>query len=182
KKIRAEKKKANIYLWGRISSLSIAYLLSKKNIKSVLLERDFLGAGASGRNAGFLTGGSLSYFETLVQKYGEKKALEKWFYTKGNIDLLKKELGLRENSESYLPKGTLTLLRSSDEKYEKAFKLLESHKYPVKKVLSPLKGFKQAYLFEEEAFNNPVETLSLLRKKIESFCEIKEGINVISIE
>src|SRR5690606_13246846 len=159
KKIRAEKKKANIYLWGRISSLSIAYLLSKKNIKSVLLERDFLGAGASGRNAGFLTGGSLSYFQTLLQKYGEEKALEKWFYTKGNIDLLKKELGLQKNSKSYLPEGTITLLKNSDEKYEKAFKLLEMSKYPIKRIISPLQDFKQAYLFEEEAFNNPMETL-----------------------
>src|SRR5690606_40911226 len=104
------------------------------------------------------------------------------FYTKGNIDLLKKELGLQKNSKSYLPEGTMTLLKNSDEKYEKAFKLLEMSKYPIKRIISPLQDFKQAYLFEGEAFNNPMETLELIRKKIVSFCEVKEGVNVTAIE
>src|SRR5690606_3772651 len=120
KKIDRDVKHSTIIVGGGIAGLSLAYFLSQKGIKTTLLEQEEVGSGASGRNAGFLTGGSLAYFQTLTQSYGEEVALEKWFYTKGNIDLLKNELNLKENSKSFLSEGTLTLLSSKDEKYEKA--------------------------------------------------------------
>lgn len=182
KKINFQVKESVIIVGGGIAGLSIAYWLSKNGVKSLLLEKESIGSSASGRNAGFLTGGSLAYFQTLLTKYGKEKALEKWFYTKNNIDLLIKELDLKKNSKSFIPQGTMTLFKSADKKYDEAFEILKQSNYPVDKIESPLKGFSKAYLFKDEAFNNPMETLSLLKKKVEDHCLILEGVSVSSIE
>ena len=61
---------------GGIAGLSTAYWLLKEdpNLKICILEKGELGAGATGRNAGFITCGSVEHFNRLVGKHGENEA------------------------------------------------------------------------------------------------------------
>tara|TARA_Y100000034_G_scaffold33928_1_gene41503 strand:+ start:17632 stop:18753 length:1122 start_codon:yes stop_codon:yes gene_type:complete len=67
---RNKEKYDHIIIGGGISGLSIAYHLTKRfpNKKIALLEKNDLFYGASGRNAGFLTIGSMNYCSDLINK------------------------------------------------------------------------------------------------------------------
>lgn len=73
-----------LIIGGGISGVSLAYFLEKYSNKNVcVVEKHSLGYGASSRNAGFISTGSLTLFDNMVAKYGQDKALEmKLFYKK----------------------------------------------------------------------------------------------------
>lgn len=98
-----------VIIGGGIAGLSCAYWLEKleSTLSILIIEKGELGDGASGRNAGFLTGGSIGYFQYLVKTYGEEQALEKWKFTTNNVDLMKKEIDLSECD--YREGGTVSL-------------------------------------------------------------------------
>ena len=61
-----------------ISGLSTAYWIHQEdpNIKITIVEKNELGSGATGRNAGFVTCGSVEHFNRMVSKLGESQAWE----------------------------------------------------------------------------------------------------------
>lgn len=74
---------------GGFIGLSVAYwlLLKKPSFKVWVLDHQPLGEGASGRNAGFLTKGSLSFYEHLMNKWGVDSAIEVFNFAKESIEL-----------------------------------------------------------------------------------------------
>lgn len=71
---------------GGISGVSCAHWLKilAPNLKVAVYELKHLGYGATGRNAGFLTCGSINYFSHLQEKKGKDLALEIWESYKEN--------------------------------------------------------------------------------------------------
>ena len=64
-----------------IAGLSTCYWLLKEDpsLKVVLVDKGTIGAGASGRNAGFVTCGSVEHFNRLQEKHGPEEAPNFYF-------------------------------------------------------------------------------------------------------
>ncbi len=79
---------------GGIVGCATAFWLHRldPSLRVAILEARTLGAGASGRNAGFVLQGTASDYLTDVERYGERTARRLWRFTRANRDLLASEL------------------------------------------------------------------------------------------
>lgn len=77
-----------------ISGLSTAYWLQKEDpsLKIAIVEKSRVAFGASGRNAGFITCGSVEHFNRMINKHGLEGATEIWRFAQENLRLLKEEI------------------------------------------------------------------------------------------
>lgn len=103
---------------GGISGLSCAYWLQKEDpsLKIAVIEKYALGSGATGRNAGFITCGSVEHFNRLVGKHGQQEALEIWRFSERNLQLLQEEI-IQGNDKDYLfeKRGSFSLASTETE-------------------------------------------------------------------
>ncbi len=65
-----------------IAGVATAYFLASTGAKVVVLEARGVAEAASGRNAGFLLAGVAENFVAASHRYGERKALRIWHFTK----------------------------------------------------------------------------------------------------
>jgi gamma-glutamylputrescine oxidase len=75
-----------LVIGGGITGVSLMRHLSARGMQGVLVERDHLAAGASGRNAGFLLAGVAESYAAAVRTYGRSDAREIWGLTVENHD------------------------------------------------------------------------------------------------
>lgn len=128
-----------IVIGAGIAGLSTAYWLGHEDpdIKVVVLEKYQHGAGASGRNAGFITCGSVEHFNRLVGKHGPEEALEMWRFSETNLALLKEHIighGPKEQEAlMFEQKGSFSLASTDSELKElkKSAELMASMNIPV---------------------------------------------------
>ena len=110
-----------VIVGGGIAGLSTAYWILKENqgLKVALIEKSQIGDGATGRNAGFITCGSVEHFNRLIAKHGNKDALEIWNFSEKNLELLHTEIinGHEEDLE-FEKKGSFSLASSKEELVE----------------------------------------------------------------
>ncbi|MFT6632516.1 MAG: glycine/D-amino acid oxidase-like deaminating enzyme [Bacteriovoracaceae bacterium] len=110
-----------VIVGGGIAGLSTAYWILKENqgLKIALVEKSQIGDGATGRNAGFITCGSVEHFNRLIAKHGKKEALEIWNFSEKNLELLQTEIinGHEEDLE-FEKKGSFSLASSKEELVE----------------------------------------------------------------
>ncbi|MCB0419547.1 MAG: FAD-binding oxidoreductase [Bdellovibrionales bacterium] len=111
-----------VVIGGGISGLSAAYWLKKEDpsLKIALLEKGEIASGATGRNAGFITCGSVEHFNRLVERWGESRAKEIWMFSETNLELLKSELFAQLSSEDlgelgFEEKGSFSLASTDSE-------------------------------------------------------------------
>lgn len=107
-----------VIIGGGIAGLSAAYWLQKEDptMRISLVEKYELGDGATGRNAGFITCGSVEHFNRLVEKHGEAEAKEIWRYSEVNLELLKEEIFQgRESDLMFEHKGSFSLASTKEE-------------------------------------------------------------------
>jgi glycine/D-amino acid oxidase-like deaminating enzyme len=71
---------------GGITGVSLLHHLRDRGLSAVLVERDHLAAGASGRNAGFLLAGVAESYAAAVRSYGRSRARQTWALTVENHD------------------------------------------------------------------------------------------------
>lgn len=71
-----------------IAGLSTAYALAREGVSVVVLERDRIASGASGRNAGFVLAGVAENFVAACRRYGRERATRIWRTTIANRVLL----------------------------------------------------------------------------------------------
>ena len=100
---------------GGIVGCSTAYWLKRQapSLRVALLEARTLGAGASGRNAGFVLQGTAADYLTDVRRYGERTARRLWHFTRSNRDLIAGEL--RGSAFGWASEGSLTVAGDADE-------------------------------------------------------------------
>jgi len=101
-----------VVVGGGITGVCALHWLARRGVGAVLLERDHLAAGASGRNAGFLLMGVAANYAQAVRTYGRETAREAWEFTAENHALLAALLGGRAG---YARRGSLTLAASAEE-------------------------------------------------------------------
>lgn len=104
-----------VVVGGGIIGCSTAYWLRKRDpsLRVGLLEARTIGAGASGRNAGFILQGTHTDFLSDVETYGDRTARRLWHFTRANRDLLSKELD--GSAFGWTSDGSLTVAGSTDE-------------------------------------------------------------------
>lgn len=73
-----------------ISGASVAWWLREAGLRVVVVDRGDVCAGATGRNAGFVTCGSVEHFSRQVRTHGEDVALGLWRMSQDNIDLIER--------------------------------------------------------------------------------------------
>ncbi len=102
-----------VVVGGGITGVSALRWLALRGVDAVLLERERLAAGASGRNAGFLLMGVAANYATAVRSYGRDVAREVWSFTADNHALLAEVLRGRAG---YARRGSLVLAASAEER------------------------------------------------------------------
>jgi len=75
-----------LVIGGGITGVSLMHHLGRRGMRAVLVERDHLAAGASGRNAGFLLAGVAENYAAAVRIYGRTQARKVWALTNENHD------------------------------------------------------------------------------------------------
>lgn len=107
-----------VIIGGGIAGVSTAYWLMKEDagLRVALVEKGQLANGATGRNAGFITCGSVEHFNRLVGKHGAKEALEIWKFSEENLSLLEKHI-IRESGEEiqFEKNGSFSLASTEEE-------------------------------------------------------------------
>ncbi len=73
-----------LIIGGGITGTSLLHHLRKRNFDAVLVERAYIAAGASGRNAGFLLAGVADSYADAVRAQGRSRAREIWNMTLEN--------------------------------------------------------------------------------------------------
>lgn len=104
-----------IIVGGGVLGCSTAYWLHRlaPSLEVGIIEARSLGAGASGRNAGFVIEGTSANFLRDVERYGERTARRLWNFTRTNRNLLASEL--RSSAFEWQSKGSLTVAGDAEE-------------------------------------------------------------------
>src|SRR5487761_1459959 len=87
---------------GGITGVSLMHHLAKAGIDAVLVERNHLAAGASGRNAGFLLAGVADCYAEAVRIFGRPRTRDIWSMTEENHI---QEIGYRRQGSVVLASG-----------------------------------------------------------------------------
>lgn len=105
-----------VVIGGGITGVALLRSLAGRGVDAVLLERDQLAAGASGRNAGFLLQGMAESYAAAIRSHGRTVAREVWALTAENHRRL---LDLAGGAPiGHARRGSLTLATSAAEREE----------------------------------------------------------------
>lgn len=148
--------------------LSTAWWITENSpgVKVTVIDRSRPGAGASGRNAGFLTKGSAFFYQNLTKHWGQERALEIFRFAETSLELVNKNV-LKSSPEIKAEKtSSLTLTRKKSElaelSSEFAFEWTEE-------IPSKLKStYEGAFRTDPEYKLNPMELIGSLRKSLEA--------------
>lgn len=77
---------------GGMAGLMCAQRLHDMGVRVVILERDYCGAGASGKTSGFITPDSEIELSSLVENYGPKEAKRIWEFVVSGVDAIRKNI------------------------------------------------------------------------------------------
>jgi glycine/D-amino acid oxidase-like deaminating enzyme len=170
-----------VIVGGGIAGLSSAYWLLKEdsNLTVAVVEKYELGSGATGRNAGFITCGSVEHFNRLVLKYGIKEASEIWQFSEENLKLLQQHIIDSDlHPVGFEKKGSFSLASTETEMLElqKSSEWMSSvgievetlSEEQIKKRLGA-KCFVGGIKYLKDASVHPIKLLELLKMKIQQF-------------
>jgi glycine/D-amino acid oxidase-like deaminating enzyme len=172
-------KKDVVIIGGGLSGHSIAFWLQKEDphLNVAVVEKHHLGDGATGRNAGFITCGSVEHFNRLVETHGKEKAKEIWDFSEKNLWLLKEHIIKDEKEKIFFEeKGSFSLASGKNEfiELQKTASLMSSmdieveliEEKAVKKRLGA-EGFVGGIKYCNDASVNPILLLKQMRERIE---------------
>jgi gamma-glutamylputrescine oxidase len=156
---------------GGYVGLSTAYWLKELNPekKIILLEGQKIGSGASGRNAGFLTKGSASFYHKLFSDWGLTEALSIYKYAQDSIDLVVDRILKDKKGIEFEATRSLTLFSDSHfyesvKKNKLDLSLFQFSWCDEKELpLGLRQNFVGAFENKNEYKINPMQLLELLR-------------------
>ncbi len=104
-----------VILGGGIAGLSTAYWLTemRPELRITVVDRGTIGAGASGRNAGFLTTGSAAFYAGLCRRWGPDRAREIFTFARQSLELLQEHV-LKASPHIHAERSFSQTLVSSD--------------------------------------------------------------------
>jgi len=162
---------------GGICGLSAALELERRGLRAVLVEADEIGAGASGRNAGYLIRGAADNYAQACRKYGRDRAGQLWRWTEENLRALRDE-GVGDLPGFELRPSCLIALAGEEEEHlQESAALLGEDGFETKLLGADdgpddalwQSGKVRAGLVNPgDAVCSPIELVRLLRSKLES--------------
>ena len=170
-----------------ISGLSAAYWLSKEDpgLKIAVVERARVGFGASGRNAGFITCGSVEHFNRMVGKHGLQEATDIWKFSEINLRLLEEHIiqGDAENCQ-FEKKGCFSLAAQEAEfdELKKTAEIMNGLNIPTEIYSTQdvfratgAKGFVGGIKYLDDATVHPVRLLERMVEKTNNITLIEQS-------
>lgn len=181
-----------IVVGAGISGLSVAYWLQKEDpsMKVAILEKGKLASGATGRNAGFITCGSVEHFNRMISKHGLDEALEIWKFSETNLRLLEEHI-IQDKAAAvqFEKKGAYSLAAQDSEfaELKKCAEIMGGLKIPTEVVDGDAitkrlaaKGFVGGIRYLDDASVHPVRMVELIREKVKA--DLFETTEVHGIE
>lgn len=178
-----------VIIGGGIAGMSAAYWLSKTepDMNIAVVEKHCFGDGATGRNAGFITCGSVEHFNRLVENFGADKALEIWRFSEDNLRFLKEEIIQGQEEELLFEHLGSFSLASTDKEFselKESASLMEKlnievevlEEAAIQKRLGA-EAFVGGIKYVKDASVHPLKLLHAIKNKIE-----KEGRKVSFFE
>jgi gamma-glutamylputrescine oxidase len=163
-----------------ITGLSTAYWLEKEDpsLKVAIVEKSRVAFGASGRNAGFVTCGSVEHFNRMISKHGLEQAVEIWKFSETNLKLLESEI-IQDQAHlvQFEKKGAFSLAAQENEfaELKKVSEVMTSLKIPteivegydIEKRLGAV-NFVGGIKYLGDGSTNPVKLLEIMRSQIKA--------------
>jgi len=181
-----------IIVGAGVSGLSTAYWLQKEDpsLKIAIIEKSRLAFGASGRNAGFITCGSVEHFNRMINKHGLEQATEIWRFAQENLRLLKEEV-IQDNGDAmgFEQNGAYSLAAQDSEfaelknvseimnKLDIRNEVIPSHEIPTR---VGAQGFVGGIRYMDDASINPVALVNRMSSKVNA--KLFEGVEAIGFE
>lgn len=167
-----------VIVGGGIAGLSTAYWLLQKNpdLKISIVEKNQIGYGASGRNAGFITCGSTEHFIKLKDQFGLDKAVEIWKFSETNRKLLQEHI-IQDQADNldFRITGSCTVAANSERwaYYQEMIKTMRAQNIDVYAVNAAdmdrdygVTGFEGGVVYAGDGYIHPVKLLGEILKKI----------------
>lgn len=169
---KAEEKADVLIIGGGYVGLSTAWWLSemKPDLSITVIERNHCGSGASGKNAGFLTKGSASFYRNLNQKWGLEKAKAIFDYADESLRLVHKNI-LQSSHVKFESTKSFTLIRNEEQL--KSFELKDLP-FSWKESEKHLSQFQGAFVSENEFKVHPLSLLENIKSIL-----LKRNIKII---
>jgi gamma-glutamylputrescine oxidase len=188
-----EKKSFDAVIVGAgISGLSTAYWLNREDpsLKIAIIEKSRVAFGASGRNAGFITCGSVEHFNRMINKHGLKQATEIWRFSQENLQMLKRDIiGDDGPSLGFEQNGAYSLAAQENEFSELKNVAETMGTLDIKtEILAGsdvrtrvgAQNFVGGIKYLDDASINPANLVNHIRQKIK--VELFEGVEAYAIE
>lgn len=188
------KTKDVVIIGAGIAGLSTAYWIQKEDptLEIAIVDKGEIGTGATGRNAGFITCGSVEHFNRLVGKHGPKEAGEIWAYSEKNLSLLKQEIIQDQESKLlFEERGSFSLASTDSEIYElkESAEIMKTMGINVEvldeaQVIKRLgaQKFVGGIKYCGDASVHPLFLLKEIQSRLGSSVEILENHEVFSVE
>ena len=163
-----------LIIGGGIAGTSLLHHLSRRRISGILVERQHLAFGASGRNAGFLLAGVADCYSEAVRIFGREKAREVWHITNENHDRMLEAVDGDDVGHRRL--GSMTLASGDEERprLEESAQLLRDDRFEAtwdgNRLVNPRDGEI-----------NPAAMVGALAMRAKGGA-IREGVDVTAIE
>ena len=104
-----------LIIGGGITGVSAALSLAEAGHPPVLLEKERLASGASGRNAGFLIAGTAEYYHRVRESLGRHRASMLWRHADESHEIIREWSGSYDFTCGYERTGSLVLAGSDSE-------------------------------------------------------------------
>lgn len=167
-----------VIIGGGVAGLSVAYWLQKENAKYkiAIIEKNEIGSGATGKNAGFVTCGSIEHFIKLSDQFGLEKAVEIWHFSEVNRQLLQDHIIEGQADElDYKMTGACTVAASSERwaYYQEVIQTLCSQKIDVHSITANelekdygVTGFEGGVVYSNDGYIHPLKLLNRVLQKV----------------
>lgn len=171
-----------------MTGAAFAYALKQRapQLRCVLVEAKNLASGATGRNAGFLTCGSVAYFKELCARHGRQTAREVWSFRQENLQRLRNLLAA-DGAPQTAWHGSVSTTRCSVE-YSSLLSgaaLMEEAGFPTQELSSQemlqrgLTNFARGLLCTEEG---GIESAELVQHLVRlSRCEVQTQVGLTQV-
>lgn len=183
-----------VIIGGGLSGLATAYFLSQITDQKIhLLERHFLGWGASGRNGGQILPGYMSPPKRMVRKLGLQKTKDLWKISVHGMDLIR-QIAREHNIDCDLKNGAISPIRPeyyTPDAIAKKIDLLnelgtDAEFYDEGQTIAALGNrpgyYKGAIVKKNSAFHfHPLKYIQGLGQVLNDRISIHENTNVIGI-
>jgi len=102
-----------VIVGGGIAGLSCAQKLRADGLSVVIVEKDFCGAGASGKTSGFITPDSEIELSSLLGNHGPEKAKRVWEFVLSGVEKIRKNIKDHNISCDYLVQDSLFIANNT---------------------------------------------------------------------